>query len=259
MMEDKFKDSWFFPIRPINPRAQLILFLFHYSGGSASQFRHWSKELSDLINPIGIQLPGRENRFKDPLFFHSRDVIEALIKVFPNDLDKPFILFGHSMGAALAFEFARMLEKNNYSGLRHLIVSGRGAPHIPSGNKKLYNLPKKEFIQELIKYNGLPEIILESDELLDLFIPTIQSDFTISDNYQYFPTAPLSCPITAFGGIADPYVSEEKIQEWKHHTNSSFNLHTVEGDHFFLIKESSTQVINQLNKIAANIVKDSSP
>lgn len=259
MMEDKFKDSWFFPTRQMNPKAQLVLFLFHYSGGSASQFRHWSKDLNDIINPIGIQLPGRENRFKDPLFFHSREVVEELIKVFPKNFDKSFILFGHSMGATLAFEFARMLEKNNYSGLHHLIVSGRGAPHVPSGNKKLYNLSKEEFVQELLKYNGLPEMVLESDELLDLFIPTIQADFSISDNYQYFPTPPLSCPITAFGGIDDPYVSEDKIRAWQQHTTSHFNIHMFDGDHFFLTKNASTQVVNQLNQIALDIIKASNP
>jgi medium-chain acyl-[acyl-carrier-protein] hydrolase len=253
-MKNLFDHPFFFPLRPSGVDSSLNLFIFHYSGGTASQFRPWSNWLDSLIDPIGIQLPGRENRFGEPLFFEAKDAIESLIEVFPKNMNTPFIVFGHSMGATLAFEFVRALREKNFNLPEHLIISGRAAPHIPSCHKPIYHLNKEEFLEELIKYNGMPKEVLNSPELLDLFIPIVQADFSISDTYQYSPESLLSFPITAFGGINDSYVLEEDLRVWGLHTESIFKHYMFEGDHFFLIKDSCLRVVDKINTIASEIV-----
>ncbi len=110
-------------------------------------------------------------------------------------------------------------------------------------------MPDPEFISKLSSYNGIPISLLENTDVLDLFIPMIRADFTISETYVYSDEPPLSCPITAFGGISDPYVFEEEISSWKSHTDNKFKYYLFKGDHFFLTKESYTEVVHTIDKI----------
>ncbi|MBS0186126.1 MAG: thioesterase [Proteobacteria bacterium] len=246
---------WFFPLTQNNRATNLRLFAFHYAGGSASVFRAWGQDLKSPIEIIGIQLPGREDRFTDPLFYNIEPLIIDLLKSFPIYFDKPFIFFGHSIGSFISFEFTRILRRKKYPLPQHLIVSGARAPHLPLRRKNLHNLSEKDFISELSSYNGIPPALLENKDILSLFTPMIRADFTVSETYYYSEEDPLQCPISTFEGSEDPYVLKEEASSWKSHTNAAFNLYFFKGDHFFLIKDSYQEVVKTIDKIIFDELK----
>ena len=119
--------DWFIPFKQ-ERNSSVRLFCFHYGGGSASAFREWPKDIPDFAELIAIQMPGRESRFNEPLLNNVSEVVEQLYMNFDRYLDKPFIFFGHSIGALIAFEFVRTLRRRINLQPKHLIVSGTKAP-----------------------------------------------------------------------------------------------------------------------------------
>lgn len=221
----------------LNSQAKLRMFCFPYAGAGASIFRNWQSKLLPNTEVCAIQLPGREARLGEPLFTELSPLVETLAKALLPYLDLPFIFFGHSMGALVSFEVARLLRKKYYKSPKHLFVSGRRAPQIIKRNPPIHQLPAHLFIEELRHYNGTPEVVLQSSELLSLFLPILRADFTINDTYIYTDDAPLDCPISAFGGLQDSGVTCDDIAAWHRQTSSCFLMHMFPGDHFFLKHE----------------------
>lgn len=214
-------------------KAKLRLFCFPYAGGGSSVFRTWSDDLPDWIEVCPTQLPGRENRILEKPFHQMSDLIKSIAQAIKPYLDLPFALFGHSMGAWIAFELAHHLNKNFDLLAQHLFVSGRFAPQI-ADNKNLHKLPDKEFREKLEMYGGTPKAVLESDELMELLIPILRADFSICETYVYQQNSPLTCPISVFGATTDHLVEPDSLIEWKKETSNSFRVEIFNGDHFFL-------------------------
>ena len=141
-------NKWFITFKQ-QKNPYIRIFCFHYGGGSASIFRKWSKNILEEVELVAIQLPGREERFNEPLVNNISQVIDNLIFNFKQYSDKPFILFGHSIGALIAFEFAHTLRQRKMLQPKHLIVSGTKAPQVPLKKQHIHELPKKQFIEEL--------------------------------------------------------------------------------------------------------------
>jgi len=154
--------------------------------------------------------------------------------------EKPFAFFGHSMGALISYEVARMLRWEH--GLRPmaLMVSGRRAPHLPDRRPPTYQLPEAEFIQELRRLNGTPKEVLESSELMEIMMPLLRADFEAVETYEYQPGPLLDCAISAFGGSEDPDVSQADVEAWGEHTSSEFKCKIMAGDHFFLVPQQQS-------------------
>lgn len=242
----KYND-WFIPFKQ-EKNVDIRLFCFHYGGGSASAFRQWSKDLIHGVELVAIQLPGREERFNEPLLSNISQVVDNLCWNFYNYLDKPFIFFGHSIGSLIAFEFARALHKKGMLQPKHLIVSGFKAPQVSFKKQSIHNLPNEKFITELKKYNGIPDYIIDNKELISIFIPTIRADFCIFETYKYTNEEPLISHITALGGVNDDTFNRNDLLGWKEQTKSSFNCHLLPGNHFF-INSSYEEVIKIINDI----------
>jgi surfactin synthase thioesterase subunit len=149
-------------------------------------------------------------------------------------LDGPFAFFGHSLGALLAFELARQLERKGGPSPVHLFVSGHAAPQIPDDRPPTYNLPQEAFIDKLRAFGGTPDEVLAHDELMELLLPMLRADFQLSETYIYAAGEPLSCPITALGGVRDPYVTRDDLAAWCEQTESDFAVRMFPGDHFYL-------------------------
>ena len=217
-----------------NPAARLRLFCLPFAGGGASIFRSWGKALAPAIEVCPIQLPGRENRSLEPAYTDALPLAEALASQIQLYADKPYALFGHSMGALLAFELTKILQQQNAPLPLTLFLSAHRAAHLPSRRTPMHGLPDKEFIEKLRRFGGFPDEILNHQELLDFLLPTLRADLTLCDLYRYLPATPLNCPLELYAGSQDTEVSPAEIEAWGEHTTQSANLHIFPGGHFFL-------------------------
>ena len=214
--------------------AGVRLFCLPYAGGGTLIYRNWPDLFPAAVEVCPIRLPGRENRIGIAPFRRISDLTDALISDLVPFLDRPYAVFGHSMGALLGFEMVRALRRRAVPLPRRLLVSGCWAPQLPFPHDPLHNLPRNEFIARLREYGGTPEAVLDHAELMDLFVPVLRADFELVETYAYMPEKPLECPISAFGGEWDEKVSQEALANWAEQTESDFKLTLFPGDHFFL-------------------------
>lgn len=228
-------DPWLVIPRP-QPNATLRLFCLPYAGGSALLYRQWPAGLPANIELCAVQLPGRGSRLSETPFTALSDLIPVLAARLRPYLDKPCVLFGHSMGAVIAFELARVWRREAYAPLG-LCVSGRRAPQLPGVDKPTYALPEPEFIEMLRRLNGTPREVLENVEMMRLMLPLLRADFQLIQTYQYHDEAPLTCPLMAFGGVEDADATPAQVAAWRVQTSRAFVQHTLPGGHFFLHTE----------------------
>lgn len=224
---------WFNFPKP-NPQASLRLFCFPYAGGGAIIYRNWPTGLPKEIEVCSTQLPGHGNRHSEVLYDRMEPLVEALVPAILPYLDKPFAFFGHSMGALIGFELASRLRSVCRLEPLHLFVSGRAAPQIPRLERRTYDLPEPEFIEELRRLNGTPQQLLEEPEVLQIALPMLRADFAICQTYRFSSEQRLSCPVTALGGVHDPEISREGLDAWRYRTSGGFSLRMLSGDHFFI-------------------------
>jgi medium-chain acyl-[acyl-carrier-protein] hydrolase len=211
------------------------LFCMPYAGGGASIFTRWPDLLPDEIEVIAVQLPGREDRRLEPPFEHVEQLVRAVGQSLRPYLQAPFAFFGHCAGAVLGFEVARELRRCLGLEPRHLFVSAQPAPHLPPDEQAIHALPDTEFKLELHRLGGTPPALLADDsDLIDFLLPGVRADFTLWEGYVCATGAPLTCPISAFGGIDDPRASAEELRGWQAHTSGAFELQLFEGGHFFV-------------------------
>jgi medium-chain acyl-[acyl-carrier-protein] hydrolase len=222
------------PYPCVNPGASLRMFCFPYAGGGASIYYGWLKALPASVEVCPVQLPGREHRLSDPLFTQLPEMVRAVRQVVLPSLDKPFVLYGHSMGGLLAYELARLLRREGDPQPQHLFVSGCRAPHLAVPDRITYNLPEPELLEELRTLNGTPEEVIENPELMQLLLPVLRADFEVVETYAYAPEPPLDLPISVFGGLEDENVDHRHLEGWREHTTASCSVRMMPGDHFFL-------------------------
>jgi medium-chain acyl-[acyl-carrier-protein] hydrolase len=242
--------TWFACHKPI-PDARLRLFCFPYAGGAAAVFRRWSEGLPRDVEVCPVQFPGRGSRLMEPPFTALAPLVKALAEAIVPKLDKPFALFGHSLGALVCFELARELRRHGFPP-SHLFVSAGRAPHLPRQGTPIYDLEEKAFLKELRRLNGTPEELLSNPELMEIVLPILRADFSIYETYAYSTEAPLDCPITSFGGLQDRRVSQPDLLAWRGETCGTFSLQLFNGDHFFL----NTSLPSLLRAISNELHRD---
>jgi medium-chain acyl-[acyl-carrier-protein] hydrolase len=215
------------------------LFCFPYAGGGASKYRQWRSALPAKAELCAIQLPGREQRAGEPALRRMEDAVDALVHALAPYIDRPFVFFGHSMGAVIAYEVAKALYLRFGRQPQGLVVSSHRAPHMPSRTRSLHDLPESELIDEIRALQGTPPEILESKELLELLLPTLRSDLELAETYAAKPDDTLSCPVIAAGGDCDPEISPEELDGWRVFTRGPFRRQLFPGDHFYIHDQKS--------------------
>jgi medium-chain acyl-[acyl-carrier-protein] hydrolase len=217
------------------PRAstRLRLLCFPYAGGSAAIFREWPSAFPHDIHICPARLPGRQMRFCEPSHTRIEPLVASLHEELRDHLDVPIALFGHSMGAVIAFELARLLQQGGHP-LRYVGLSGRRAPQRPRDCEVIHALSDDAFAAKLRELEGTPDEILSDPEAMELVQPILRADFELCETYAYRAGAPLNCAVTAFGGVHDAHVREEDLLAWREHTHGVFRLRMFEGSHFFV-------------------------
>jgi medium-chain acyl-[acyl-carrier-protein] hydrolase len=228
-----YRNPWLSCLRP-NPMARLRLLCLPYAGGGTQVFRGWEPSLPSEVEVLAVRLPGRENRLREAPYVDLHALADALLAGIPEILDRPYAIVGHSMGALLGFELVRRLRQAGARLPVHLIASGYRAPHQPYPLPAIRGLPRDAFLEGVRRYNGIPASALESPELLDLMMPALRADFSVCETYRYSEGPPLACPISAYGGLADPDVQRGDLEAWGLHTTSGHVVRMFPGDHFFL-------------------------
>jgi medium-chain acyl-[acyl-carrier-protein] hydrolase len=233
---------WIECSRP-RPGARARIFTLPYSGGGASLFRTWGADLPPELEVCAIQLPGREVRIREPPFRTAEALVEALRPELTPRLDLPFVIFGHSMGAVVAYALARALVRAGGPRPHKLLVSARPAPHLAPRHSPIHPLPDHELIDVLSRrYQAIPAAVLHEPELLALLLPMLRADLTLAETFHADP-APLPLPIHAFGGRHDHTVSVAELDAWRAHTAHTFTLETLDGGHFFLNEPAARGVL----------------
>jgi len=197
-------------------------------------FRDWPVELPPELEVCAALLPGREDRWWEPPFHDIAPLVQGLAEALRAYQDLPFVFFGHSMGALIAFELARELRRAQLYGPAHLFVSGARAPHRPDGEPPIHGMPEPLFLEKVLRYQGIPAEVQQNPELMKLVLPTIRADFCICETYSYSSDYLLQCPISAFGGGQDPRISRDDVAAWRHETQGTFRLRIFPGNHFFI-------------------------
>jgi medium-chain acyl-[acyl-carrier-protein] hydrolase len=225
----------------LDPRARLRLFCFPYAGGGASIYRSWADRFPKWIDVCPVQLPGREERLREAAFTNmdalSTSVLQGLARYF----DMPVALFGHSMGALIAYHLARRMRDQGHR-LVHLLVSAHAAPHFPLSRPPSYNLSDIAFVERLRFLNRTSELVLQNRELMELMRPLLRADFELSECTPRKLHDQLECPVTALGGLGDPEIERSHLEAWREVTRGAFQLHMSPGDHFYLFARETQSI-----------------
>jgi len=227
--------------------ASCQLFCFSHAGGGPSFFRPWTACLDPQIAVRRVLLPGREWRLEEPPFRRVADLVPPLCAALEPYLDQPYALFGHSMGAAVAYEVARRLAGTGTGGPRCLIVSGRPAPGAAANGRRLSDLPDDEFVRQVARLNGIPPEVLNEPELLSMLMPTLRADYELSETYQPLPGGRLDCRVIAYISTSDPVAQYTEMLAWRKVTTSEFSVRVFRGDHFYL-KGGRPDVLNAVRE-----------
>jgi surfactin synthase thioesterase subunit len=246
----------------ISPRsriegARVRLFCLPHAGAGAAIYNMWKRFLPGFVEICAVQIPGRETRLAEPSLTDCALLIAQMTSALAGYMDKPYAIFGHSMGALLALDLARSLRS---AGLRQpicLFVSGRNATHMPVKHGSIHQLRDAEFLDALAeRYGGLPQEILDTPELLELYLPILRADLTLLETHRYEALAPLDCPIAALSGKDDRNVSAEGLEAWSEHTTAEFEVKWFEGGHFYLAGGSRLELLAFLSDRLTRLVSD---
>jgi medium-chain acyl-[acyl-carrier-protein] hydrolase len=229
-----------------SPDALCRLFCLPHSGSGAFQFASWKNSLPQALDICPIQLPGRENRLRERPFTRIQIIVENLALELSGYLDRPYMLYGYSLGALVAFELARELRRRKIQAPLSVYALARRAPHLPQHDAPIHHLPDDLFLAEVARrYGQMPVIIKQDVELMKLLIPVLRADMTALETYIYKEEDPLDCPIYAFGGDSDSMTTAQDLEAWRLHTTRAFELKIFHGDHFF-IRNNQQSVFNAI-------------
>jgi surfactin synthase thioesterase subunit len=182
---------------------------------------------------VPVQLPGREQRVREAAEPNLLRLIDRLAPEVAPFTSSRYSLFGHSMGALVAFELARALRRLGCQPPDHLFLAGRGAPGMAMPKRPIHMLPDREFVEEIRQLRGTPDAVIEHAEFTSLFLPALRADFALVETYTCPSDAPLASPISVFGGVDDA-IGPDALEGWRAHTAGDFELHMLPGGHFLV-------------------------
>ncbi|WP_410602544.1 thioesterase II family protein [Amycolatopsis sp. lyj-90] len=219
-------------IKQFHPKgdAEDLVVCFPHAAGSAGYYFPLSAAMPPSIDMLTIQYPGRQDRRDEPLIDSVDELADQIAEVVMGWSHKPMTLFGHSMGASVAFEVALRLETKGIT-LTSLVVSGRRAPSTRRVERSHLGSDTM-LIADLRKLGGMPEQLLDDEEFVRMLLPVLRNDLRAAETYEPQSGGGLRSPILALAGDSDPKVSVHEVKAWETHTRGSFEFRMMPGGHF---------------------------
>lgn len=220
-----------FPEAKSNPEVKL--FCLPYAGGNSTVFRAWDDIFPDWISVRPIELPGRGARMGSTLAEDPVKLVEQLSRELEEHIQRPWAIFGHSLGAELGYRMIHMIDSQH--PLLGFFPSGRRGPTCTNLARFRSHLSNEALIEEVRALNGSPPEVLENQELMAMLLPIIRADFQLSEQISLLPSlGPIHCGMHVFGAINDPEVPVADLECWQDVAKGSFKQQVLPGDHFFL-------------------------
>ena len=216
------------------------MFCLPYAGAGASIYRAWPDVLRDVAEVWPVHLPGRERRLSERPIDSVQALATQIARGIAPFLDRPFMLFGHSMGALISFEVTRALRRLGLPPPEALLVSGYGGPHLPDTRPPIHALPDNAFQDGVVALDGTPGEVIANDELMALLLPLLRADFRLVETYRWQPEAPLDLPIRVYAGRADRDTPPEALEAWQDCTTAPLSVTLFDGGHFYVRDQAPT-------------------
>jgi len=244
------------------PRAPVQLFCLPYAGASASLYCKWQPRLPSWIEICPVELPGHGRNITEAPLTTVAEMVERLLPDVQRSVRGPYALFGHSMGAVLAFELALSLERaaGGDRGARRasleprvVFASGTDAPSRRDPRRYLALDSDESILAELQRLAGTPEAVLADAELMELVLPILRADFAACARYSAERERRVRCPIEVFGGALDT-TTPEGLEGWREHTSADFALRMFSGGHFFIhedVDQLLEHIVHRLEGLSA--------
>jgi pyochelin biosynthesis protein PchC len=243
--------AWLRCPRPVAlPWVRLVC--FPHAGGTAAFYRSWLTDLPPDVELHSVQYPGRLDRITEPTMDDMDRMADALADAVGGLLDRPVALFGHSMGAAVAYEVARRMPARVGAAPVRLFVSGRPAPdrHRP-GSKHLAD--DDVLWDELRRLGGAGPEVLDNAELREACLPTLRGDYRLIETYRPRPEPLLRCPVSVLVGDADTEVSPAEARSWAGSTRAAFTQKVFSGGHFYLAQRQPEVVDEVVTRLLESV------
>lgn len=217
---------------PPRPHARLRLVCVPGAGCSAAMFHGWADLLPDEVEVCAVQPPGRGSRIREAPCARMEPLADALAEAVLAESDRPVVLFGHSLGALIAYEVADRLCRHG-EFVTALVVAAHKAPALGRAGVGYHRLSDDDLISMVDAMGGVPGGTLAHPEIRRLALPALRADFELDHGYEFRVRPPLPIPISVFGGDADAGVPLGQLAAWRAHTTGDFRLRMVSGGHFF--------------------------
>lgn len=207
-----------------------------FAGGNETSYERFRPHLPSNWELIGCALPGKGKRIHEPLLTNIHAMVQQIVQQLEPIVTKPYVLYGHSMGAMLGHLVVHWLRDSGMPLPRHLFVSSFPAPsHHHDRHRGAMN--DEQFITHMKRLGGLPPAILNEPKLLRVFLPILRADIAAIDGYRYSIQEPYPVPITAIFGTQETGLASN-ILDWQHETTAKLKVHRLDGDHFFIYPQA---------------------
>jgi surfactin synthase thioesterase subunit len=221
-------------------QQNMQLIALPFAGGNETSYERFRPYLPEGWELVSFALPGKGSRIHEPLLSDIHAIVSVLAEQMEQHTQRPYALYGHSMGAMLAHLLIHRTAAAGRPLPKHLFVSSFPAPS-HHHDRHRGQMTDTQFIDHMKRLGGLPPAVLEEPKLLSLILPMLRADIAAIDGYRYIAEEPHSVSITAmFGSQEQALVAS--IRDWQAETTQPIRIQRFDGDHFFIYPHAEAVV-----------------